>query len=74
MPIILLDKVFFGVCILVGAFVALRPVIFFRAITLGRFDQHEVSSRLIRIVQIIAAVMAVSFAIRLVTDLFKQTS
>ena len=73
MPDVLLDKVFFGVCILVGAFVALWPVTFFRAITFGRFDQHEVGPRLIRIVQITSAVTAVSFAIRLVTDLFEQT-
>jgi hypothetical protein len=72
MPDVLLDKVFFGVCILVGAFVALWPVTFFRAITFGRFDQHAVASRLMRIVQITAAVVAVSFAIRLVTDLFER--
>ena len=69
MPDVLLDKVFFGVCILVAVFVALRPVTFFRAITLGRFSPHEVSARHMRVVQIIAAVMAVSFVIRLVTDL-----
>jgi hypothetical protein len=73
MPDTLLDEIFFGIGGLVGVFVALWPVIVFRAITLGRFDQPGTSSRLIRIVQIVAAIMAASCWVRLVTDLLGQS-
>jgi len=57
-PDALLDRIFFGICFLVTAFVALRPVAFFRAITLDTFDHSRAHPRLLRVVQMSAVTVS----------------
>lgn len=67
-----IDRIFFGICILIAALVAFRPVVFFRAITLGRFDQANVTAGLLKTVQVISAVAAISLMVRLLIDVFQR--
>jgi hypothetical protein len=67
----LIDETFFLVSMLVTTVVALVPVSFFRAITLGRFNPRKTSPALLRTVRILAAIVAVLSAIRVVMDLLR---
>jgi len=71
---LLLDGIFFGVSSVVLSLVAIWPGKFFRAITLGRFDEREVSPHKLNAVRVIAAVATASILIRIATELFRHTA
>ena len=64
-PDVLIDKIFFGIGTVVALFVAWRPAAFFRTLALGRLREGEIPAGLLRAVQVIAAVVAISSIIYL---------
>jgi len=71
---LLLNGIFFGVSSVVTSLVAIWPGKFFRAITLGRFDERGVSPHMLNGVRVIAAVATASIIIRIATELFRHTA
>jgi len=72
-PMTLPEMVFFGVGMLFCAWVALRPMPIFRALSYGRrFRPGEAVPRSIKAIQAIAAVSAVLIASSFVVDFFQR--
>jgi len=56
----LIDRIFLSVMTIVAAFVAWRPLTFFRILSYGKFREGDVAPGLLRSIRVIAVVVAAS--------------
>lgn len=69
---ILLGKIFFGVVILVAAFVAFKPVTVLRVLSYGRYQPGDVSPHALTALRWIAAVAALALAREFIVEILRN--
>ncbi len=70
--LLFVEKIFFWVGLFVALLVALRPSLVLRVLSYGQYKEGDVSSTVIKMVQVIAAVAAITLAVRLFLDFIQR--